>query len=119
MTLHDIAQLVHDTHCRYCHHVGDMTQVLWDNAPEWQRNSTVAGVNAVMEEPEITPEQLHAKWVETRSADGWVYAPLKNVDKKEHPCLVDYHKLDVNQKQKDYMFHAVVRACIRYNEGSQ
>jgi hypothetical protein len=118
LQLYDIAQIVHDTHCRYCHHIGDKTQVLWADAPEWQKISTVMGVNAVLDNPDITPEQLHAKWVETRAEYGWVYAPLKNVERKEHPCMVDYSKLDVNQKQKDWMFHAVVRACLKFNEGS-
>ena len=109
----DIAQVVHDTHQVYCRHIGDFTQVPWEEAPDWQRNSTIAGVKAVIDSPDISPELLHEKWVQTRLADGWVYAPLKNVARKEHPCLIEYHKLDINQKQKDYMFRAVVLACMK------
>jgi hypothetical protein len=35
---------------------------------------------------------------------------VKNPDAKEHPCFVPYDELPAEQRTKDYLFQAVVRA---------
>jgi hypothetical protein len=42
--------------------------------------------------------------------EGWKYGEIKDVEKKEHPCMVPYEELDLNQKAKDSLFIAVVRS---------
>jgi len=46
-------------------------------------------------------------------ADGWKYGPVKDVEKKEHPCCVEYHELPVDQKAKDFIFRAVVYELLQ------
>jgi hypothetical protein len=43
-------------------------------------------------------------------AEGWKLGPVKNPEAKEHPCLVPFDDLPVEQKVKDYLFRGVVRA---------
>ena len=42
--------------------------------------------------------------------EGWKYGPVKDAQKKEHPCFLPYAELPPEQKAKDYLFRAVVHA---------
>ncbi|MFH2219092.1 MAG: RyR domain-containing protein [Pseudomonadota bacterium] len=42
--------------------------------------------------------------------DGWKYGPVKDPDKKEHPCCVPFAELPVEQQAKDFIFRAVIHA---------
>ncbi len=81
----------------------------WDQAPEWQTSSAVAGVLIAITE-DRTPRQMHAAWSAHRIADGWVYGDKKDDVLKTHPCLVDYDSLPEGQRIKDVLFSAIVRA---------
>ena len=39
--------------------------------------------------------------------------PVKDADRKEHPCFVPYDELPADQKAKDYMFCGIVEAFFR------
>jgi hypothetical protein len=58
------------------------------------------------------PEQSHACWLKEKEASGWVYGPVKNVEKKTHPCMVPYEDLPPSQKSKDLIFVSTVRAVL-------
>lgn len=80
----------------------------WDDAPQWQRDSAVAGVREALDG--ASPEQLHEAWVQAKLADGWQYGPAKDADRRTHPCLVPYAELPVDQLRKDHLFRAIVTA---------
>ncbi|KPC89937.1 hypothetical protein ADL27_38665 [Streptomyces sp. NRRL F-6602] len=80
----------------------------WDAAPEWQRASAVDGVRQAL--TGAPPEELHEAWCAYKRADGWVYGSAKDGEARTHPCLVEYRALPDDQRQKDAVFHAVVRA---------
>jgi hypothetical protein len=46
-------------------------------------------------------------------ADGWVYGPVKDAVKREHPCMVPFTELPREQQAKDFIFRAVVHALSR------
>jgi hypothetical protein len=102
----------HEANRIYCRSIGDDSQPTWENAPDWQRKSAFAGVKAIAENPNTTPEQSHEGWLAQKAADGWKYGPVKDPDKKEHPCFVPYDQLPPGQRIKDAMFGAVVRAVL-------
>jgi hypothetical protein len=77
----------------------------WDQS----RASTVAGVMAILDNPNLTPEQSHASWMEYKRADGWQLGPTKDPAAKTHPLLVPYDMLPDDQKVKDAIFGAIVR----------
>ena len=52
--------------------------------------------------------------MESKLADGWVYGEVKDPVKKEHPCLVAFEELPVEQQAKDYIFKAVVDALAKF-----
>ena len=80
----------------------------WDEAPDWQRDSAVEGVQQALRG--ATPEELHESWCAAKLRDGWRYGEVKDADAKTHPCLVDYDALPLDQRSKDYLFYGVVDA---------
>jgi hypothetical protein len=105
-----IASICHEANRRYCATIGDHSQVPWEDAPEWQRASAIKGVEHAIENPNAPPSASHDCWLEEKSATGWKYGPVKDPEKKEHPCFVPYQELPVEQRRKDALFQAVVRA---------
>ena len=102
------AQAAHEQNRIYCASMGDFSQLVWESAPEWQRKSARLGVEGAINGN--TPEQSHESWLAEKVRDGWVYGPVKDVEKKEHPCLLPYDQLPAAQRVKDTLFLASVRS---------
>lgn len=103
-----IAMVAHEVNRAYCISIGDDSQPKWDCAPDWQKKSAIGGVEFHMENPEATPENSHESWLLQKEQDGWSYGEVKDVDMKEHPCFCPYSELPESQKNKDYLFKAVI-----------
>lgn len=108
MNIQDIAKAAHEINRAYCQALGDHSQAAWEDAPEWQRESAVKGVVFHIHNPDAGPDHSHKEWLQEKKETGWRYGPVKDAEKKEHPCFVDYEDLPVEQQAKDYLFHAVV-----------
>jgi len=109
--LEGIARICHEANRAYCRSIGDESQLPWEDAPEWQRTSAVNGVLFTLRNPGAPPSASHESWLEEKRATGWKYGPVKDPEKKEHPCFVPYGDLPVEQRRKDALFQAVVRAA--------
>jgi RyR domain-containing protein len=105
-----IAQVCHEAIRAFCAALGDSSQVAWRDAPEWQRQSTISGVQFHLANPSATDAATHDKWLFDKEKDGWRYGPVKNPDKKEHPAIVPFDQLPPEEQAKDRLFGAVVRA---------
>jgi hypothetical protein len=110
IALHEIARLAHEVNRAYCEGTGDHSQKPWDEAPRWQKDSAVAGVQGILDGSIKTPEDSHESWMRLKLAEGWKYGEYKDADEKTHPCLVPYDELPEGQKVKDHLFRAVVEA---------
>lgn len=110
MEILDIARVAHEVNRAYCLSIGDDSQPGWYEAPEWQQNSAVNGVKFHIENPLADPADSHKSWLDQKLSEGWSFGPVKDADKKEHPCCVPYESLPVEQRSKDYLFRAVVHA---------
>ena len=64
--------------------------------------------------PEATPENMHNSWLKEKEENGWKYGPVKDVEKKEHPCFVLYASPPVAQQTKDHLFSAVIESLKGY-----
>lgn len=102
---------------RVCHEANRAIQIItrdpavsppWDDAPDWQRDSAINGVESAR--TGARPARMHELWCEEKRADGWTYGEVKDAEAKTHPCLVKYHELPEEQKAKDQLFVAIVRA---------
>ena len=108
-----IARTCHEANRAYCLSLGDDTQLLWEEAPEWQRKSARKGVAFIMEVPDAPAWAQHESWLAAKLADGWKHGPVKDAEKKEHPCCVPYDQLPLQQQAKDHLFQGIVRAFAR------
>ncbi len=104
----DIARICHEANRAYCVTLGDKSQGAWSFAPSWQKESAVNGVQFHLDNPGAGPEASHENWMKEKTADGWQYGEVKNVEAKTHPCFLPYAELPEDQKLKDSLFIAVV-----------
>ncbi len=104
----EIAKVAHEINMAYCISIGDTSQVPWEDAPEWQRESAINGVEFHLNNKDSSPEDSHVNWLKEKIDNGWVYSEVKDIDKKTHPCCVPYAELSTQHKTKDYLFKQVV-----------
>ena len=112
MDVFKVAKICHEANRAYCAALGDHSQLSWEEAPAWQRDSAVKGVKFIRENPDASPSASHESWLAEKTAGGWSYGAVKDPIKKEHPCFVPYNELPTEQKAKDYIFGAIVRAAL-------
>lgn len=110
---HSIARVAHEVNAAYCAAIGDNTQPCWEEAPDWQKESAIKGVELHLADPNLGVDASHQAWLEHKRAEGWTYGPIKDPVKKEHPCFVPYADLPQEQKVKDFIFRGVVHAIAR------
>lgn len=109
-TKESIAKVCHEANRAYCQSIGDNSQLPWEEAAAWQRESAIKGVEYALTNPDAPASAQHEAWLKDKLADGWKYGPVKDAEKKEHPCCVPYEELPVEQQKKDALFKAVVAA---------
>lgn len=114
MNSQDIAAICHEANRMYCLTQGDTSQADWMQAPQWQKESAVNGVKMHLANPEATPEDSHISWLKEKEAAGWKFGPVKDPDKKEHPCFRPYRDLPADQQAKDYLFRNIVHALAPF-----
>lgn len=110
------ARAAHEANRAYCLAHDDTSQPTWDEAPDWQRSSARNGVRGAL--AGNTPEQSHESWVREKLEGGWAWGPVKDPTKKTHPCMVPYAELSPQQRAKDTLFLAVVRAIASALQGT-
>jgi RyR domain len=110
MNVLQIARICHETNRAYCQSIGDESQKMWEVADQWQRDSAIKGVEFSLANPDAPASANHESWLVEKESTGWKYGPVKDAEKKEHPCFVPYSELPVEQRLKDHLFKAVVRA---------
>ena len=49
----------------------------------------------------LLAENEHIRWMQEKLVNGWVYAPVRDNEKKHHPLLVPYKQLPPEEQQKD------------------
>lgn len=115
MEPHDVievcARAAHEANRALCIALGDFSQEHWETAPDWQKISARDGVQKALDG--ATPEESHQNWCNGKVAAGWRYGATKDVDKKEHPCLVPYAELPPDQRIKDELYIATVKIVAR------
>lgn len=108
----EIARVTHEANRAYCIALGDFSQHHWDQAPQWQRDSAIAGVAAKRANPLMSAEDQHASWLTHKADDGWTYGEVKDAEAKTHPCMVPYRELPQEQQIKDKIFTGIVSSML-------
>ena len=110
-----IAQVAHEANRALCLTQGDNSQLPWPDAPQWQTDSAINGVEHA-KDPNVKPEDSHVSWLAEKRAAGWIWGPEKNPHQREHPCIMPYAELSNSQRIKDVLFLAVARALLSETE---
>lgn len=107
-----VARICHEANRAWCAFNGDDSQPAWEDAPEWQRESAVAGVLFHVKHPDAGPDASHEEWRRHKRAEGWRYGARKDPEAKLHPCMVPFGALDRVQQFKDVLFRAIVHGAV-------
>jgi RyR domain len=113
LNIEQIARVCHEANRAYCASIGDNSQKPWLEVEQWQRDSAIQGVRYALANPAAPASAQHDAWLADKERDGWKFGPVKDPEKKEHPCFVPYEQLPAEQKIKDYLFMAVVTAFVQ------
>ena len=108
----EIAEIAHETNRTYCRTLGDCSQEPWDFSPQWQRDSAIDGVRAIQRKIVTGPERSHENWLKDKEDAGWIFGPIKDPAKKEHPCMVPFNQLPQEQQMKDHLFFTIVTTLL-------
>lgn len=108
-TLEQVARVAHEVNRAYCQSLDDHSQPTWETAPEWQRSSARMGAD-LHTMGNFGPEASHISWMKQKLEEGWKCGPVKDPEKKEHPCIVPFSELPREQQAKDHIFRGVVHA---------
>jgi hypothetical protein len=116
MKVVEIAKICHEANKAYCQTIGDDSQVSWEDAPEWQKESAIKGVIYHLFNKMSTPADSHNSWMEEKKREGWKWGMVKNPELKEHPCYVPFESLPQDQQTKDHLFLGIVRSLESFIE---
>lgn len=104
-----IAEAAHNINRAYRLAIGQ------DAGPTWAEHEgqagVMAGVEAVLADPDVTPRAMHSKWASSKMADGWAYGAELDRANRTHPNLIDFDLLPEPERVKDALFIAAVRAA--------
>lgn len=106
----DIAFVCHEANKAWCQVNGDNSQLNWENALTWQRESAIKGVMFRLDNPDAGHDAQHNSWMKEKVDSGWVHGEVKDSEAKTHPCIVPFEELPEFQKKKDALFCAIVDA---------
>jgi len=83
----------------------------WDQLPTEEKLDVRNRVELLLSNPLLAPEQLHEKWLDQKTRQGWVYSHKVDEARKTHPRMRRYTDLNNHQRFKDEVFHSVVKAA--------
>jgi hypothetical protein len=108
-----IAKVAHAANRAWCEEHGDTSQLPWEQAPAWQRESCEEGVSHAIRNPGGPASTQHDAWLATKLREGWTWGPKKDPEKKQHPNMVPFESLPPHEQAKDRLFKAIVEALSR------
>lgn len=110
--LEQAAIVAHEANRVWCQLNGDDSQPVWDDAPDWQKDSARNGVEFHLQNPMAGDDASHNNWMQHKIDEGWHYGETKDPEAKTHPCLVPFHALPFEQRVKDALFRHIVHAIL-------
>lgn len=105
-----IAFVCHHANKSWCEHNGDNSQMSWNSAEQWQKDSAIKGVEFRINNPNAGHDAQHNSWMKEKVDAGWIYGEVKDIEAKTHPCIVPFEELPDFQQKKDALFCAIVDA---------
>ena len=94
---------------------------IWPQRDDKFRNQFVQYVDSLCNTDKLpTPKEAHDSWWRAYEKMGWVYGPVRDVEKKTHPDMVPFEELEQREQDKDAVFLALVQIAKSWiNERSR
>jgi hypothetical protein len=112
MDIEKIAKVCHETNRAYCAGLGDTSHKPWEETSWAIKQSAIAGVAFVQENPDASLGFVHENWRKHKQIEGWVYGEEKSEEKRTHPCMRPYEELAPEQRVKDKLFRAIALSLL-------
>lgn len=109
--IYAMAMIAHEANVAYRATLGQ-EPVPWALLTREEQMGVVMGVDAIIEQRVKRPRDSHDHWLRTKAAMGWTYGPEKDVEKKEHPDIVEWDQLPEDEQRKDMLFFGIVVALL-------
>jgi hypothetical protein len=114
MTVESIAQVVHEIQVAFTRQLSDYSLKPWSETPEDVKAITIAAVKHHTDYPEDGAKESHDNWVDGKIVQGWKYGPVKDAIKKEHPSLIPFAELPLNERIKDALVVQTIHSLIKF-----
>lgn len=85
----------------------------FEECSDEHKNSMFRGVLLHWQNPHVSPQENHDKWLEQKKKDGWTYGPAFDSVRKEHPAMLPFAELPIETQVKNMIFPSVVKALFR------
>ena len=108
----NIARVCHEAHRAWCAANGDHEHKAWEEAEPYQRDTTIWGIELLLQYPAISDEEHHDNWWRDKHEAGWKYGPVRDPIAKTHPGMVPYSEMESYQRKKKPLFRAIVMALL-------
>lgn len=107
-----IAEIAHEANRTFRRMIGEEPGPSWEDTPNHLRESTIAGVRTVEDDPYRTARQMHASWMQYKLNAGWKWGEVKDDVALTHPNICLYDQLPEEQRRKDLLFLGIVQAFV-------
>ena len=84
-----------------------------------QKETLEETARVIFENPSITVEDLHAQWVNSLGAKGYVLGPEINDETKQHPGMLPYDHLPKDSRVATVLFLDTVRALAPFCDAAE
>lgn len=88
----------------------------WELLPKWKKGRHIMLVELAINNDEIMPEEIHEKWIEFKTLDGWKYDFTYNREAKTSPNLLAFPDLPTIVKAKTFLFLSQINVLRHFLE---
>lgn len=97
MDKNDIAFVIHEAVKALFDRIKEPPLPMYENSPLHQV-VTMQAVDALIGDPSMTPDKYHLIWCFNRLYDGWIYSPVKDIERKHHNHILPWAMLTMEQR---------------------
>ena len=109
LTIEQVAKICHAANRAYCKSIGDFSIKNWEETEQHVKDSIKDGIKNIIERSITNPKESHESWLAFKIKEGgWKYGPIKNIEKKIHPCFMEYSQLPEEHRIKNEIFFSIV-----------
>lgn len=112
MDKRDIAQVAHEAIRSYRIAIGGGTMDYWQYIPKEAKDSYIARVEYIFNNPATTAMQSHDAWIKNKLDNGWLWGEVEDEKLRTHPMMVPFSKLTLEHQTEDALFIALVAALL-------